>query len=319
MEWLRNYLDNRKQYVQYNKIKSETTTMPCGVAQGSVLGPLLFIIYTNDLPNCLTHCKAILFADDTTLYSSSSNFQELYQTTNTDLKQLDEWFRSNKLSLSVRKTHYVVFRHKPDQIPDNLNIRIRNEQISRKEHIQFLEMHIDEQLNWHQHIKFVKNKISSSLYAMRKVKNIISKIHLRTLYNSLVYPYIDYGITLWRTTHATYVRQIAIMQKKAIRITAGANYNDHTEPLFKQMKLLKLKDVHKIKVAKFMFSASKCILPSPLICMITNNSEIHTYDTRNKKNPHVNTRRTNVANASLVVCDSVGSYRYFTSLRTCTE
>ena len=126
---------------------------------------------------------------------------------------------------------------------------------------------LDEKLNWHQHIKFVKNKISSSLYAMRKVKNIISKIHLLTLYNSLVYPYIDYGITLWGTTHETYVKQIAIMQKKAIRITTGANYNDHTEPLFKQLKLLTLKDVHKIKVAKFMFSASKGILPSPLIGM----------------------------------------------------
>ena len=113
-------------------------------------------------------------ADDTTLYSSSSNFQELYQSTNTDLKQLDEWFRSNKLSLNVSKTHYVVFRHKPDQIPDNLNIRIRNEQISRKDQVQYLGMHIDEKLNWHQHIQFVKNKISSSLYAMRKVKNIIS-------------------------------------------------------------------------------------------------------------------------------------------------
>ena len=131
---------------------------------------------------------------------------------------------------------------------------------------------------------------------MRKVKNIISKIHLRTPYNSLVYPYIDYGITLWGTTHATYVKHIAIMQKKAIRIATGANYNDHTEPLFKQMKLLKLKDVHKIKVATFMFSASKGILPSPLICMITNTSEIHTHDdTRNKNNPHVNIRRTNIA------------------------
>ena len=84
------------------------------------------------------------------------------------------------------------------------------------------------------------------------------------------------------------------MQKKAIQITTSANYNDHTEPRFKQMKLLKLNDVHNIKVAKFMFSASKGILPSPLICMNTNNSEIHTHDTRNTNNPHVNTR-TNIA------------------------
>ena len=89
---------------------------------------------------------------------------------------------------------------------------------------------------------------------MRKVKNIISKIHLLTL-SSLIYPYIDYGITLWGTTHETYVKQIAIMQRKAIRITTGANYNvpynDHTEQLFKQMNLLTLKVVHKIKVKAY--------------------------------------------------------------------
>jgi hypothetical protein len=207
LDWFRNYLSNRTQYVQYNNTKSATTIMPCGVPQGSVLGPLLFIIYTNDLPNCLSSCKAILFADDTTLYLSSSNIQQLYQSTNTDLEYLDEWFRSNKLSLNVSKTHYVLFSYKQSHIPNDLNIRIRNELISRKQTVKFLGMHIDEQLNWHEHIKFIKNKISSSLYAMRKVKNIISTRHLLTLYYSLIYPYIDYGITLWGTTHETHVNK----------------------------------------------------------------------------------------------------------------
>jgi len=299
LEWFRNYLHNRTQYVQYNNKTSTTTTMQCGVPQGSVLGPLLFIIYTNDLPNCLSNCKAILFADDTTLYLSSSNIEQLYISTNIDLQLLDEWFRSNKLSLNVGKTNYVLFTHNETQIPENLNIQIRNTVIERKHTVKFLGIHIDAKLNWHEHIKFVKNKISSAMYAMRKVKHIISTRHLLTLYYSLIYPYLDYGITLWGSTHTTYTNKINIMQKKAIRVITGANYNDHTEPLFKKMQLLKLSDIHTLKMAKYMFASNKGTLPSPLMDMTTINSSIHTHDTRNKNNPHVHPRRTNTASKNI--------------------
>ena len=101
--------------IQHYQIRNSTTIL-CGVPQGSVLGPLLFTIYINYLTTCLSNYNAILFSDDTTLYSSSSSFQELYQSTNTDLKQLDEWFRSNKIS--------IVFSHKKDQIPDKWFLHI---------------------------------------------------------------------------------------------------------------------------------------------------------------------------------------------------
>jgi hypothetical protein len=130
LEWFRNYLDNRIQFVQYNNKTSPI--MQCGVPQGSVLGLLPFIIYTNDLLNCLSNCKAILFADDTTLYLSSSNIQQLYTSTNIYLQLLDEWFRSNKLSLTFGKTHYLLFTHNETQMPANLNILIRNTLIERK-------------------------------------------------------------------------------------------------------------------------------------------------------------------------------------------
>ena len=194
--WFRSYLDNRQQYVQYNNCKSSISTIPCGVPQGSVLGPLLFIIYTNDLPNNLISCKTIPFADDTTLYLSSTDIQYLYTTANKDLESLTEWFRSNKLSLDVGQTHYVLFTHKPIMVPENLNITIGEETIQRRDTVKFLGMYIDSKLEWHDHIKYVRNKISSSLYAMRKVKHILTTNHLLTLYYSLVYPYIDYGITL---------------------------------------------------------------------------------------------------------------------------
>ena len=109
LELFRSYLINRKQFVQYKDTKSSTHTIPCGVPQGSVLGPLLFIIYTNDLPNCLTHSKTILSADDTTVYLNSQNIPDMYIQINYDLESLSEWFRVNKLSLNIGNTNYVVF------------------------------------------------------------------------------------------------------------------------------------------------------------------------------------------------------------------
>ena len=132
LDWFRSYLTDRKQYVKYNNTKSSIKTLPCGVPQGSVLGPLLFIIYTNDLPNCLKVTKTILFADDTTIFLSSQNKQFLYESVNKDLHSLNEWFQTNKLSLNVSKTNYVLFNNTRVDNADNFSLTIANESIERK-------------------------------------------------------------------------------------------------------------------------------------------------------------------------------------------
>ncbi len=134
---------------------------------------------------------------------------------------------------------------------------------------------------------------------MRKVKYILTKSHVLTVYYSLVYPYLDYGITLWGTTHKTYINKIRIMQKKAIRIISNSKYNDHTEPLFKELKVLKLDDIKNLKISKCMFALHEGILPSPLMTMFRSNHEIHQHNTRNKNNPHIEPRKTNRASNSL--------------------
>jgi len=299
LDWFRSYLSNRKQYVKYSQHKSDIYTIPCGVPQGSVLGPLLFIIYTNDLPNCLINSKAILFADDTTIYMSSNSITDLYIKSNYELECLTEWFRSNKLSLNISKTHYVLFELTPSQIPRDINIKINNQIIDKKTCVKFLGMYIDSKLDWHEHIKFIRNKLNSSIFAMKRVKYILSSNHLLTLYYSLIYPYLDYGISLWGTTHKTYTNQIKVMQKKSIRIISNAKYNDHSDPIFKELKLLKLQDIMKIKIAKYMYALHKQILPSPLRDIITTNSSIHSHNTRNINNFHIESRRTSRASMSL--------------------
>ena len=165
-EIVESYLSNRKQFVQFKETKSTTRSVPCGVTQGSILGPLLFIIYTNDLPNCLTHSKVILFADDTTVYSTLEDIPTLFNNVNLDLDSLTEWFRSNKLSLNVGKTHYVIFKNNPRPIDSNLNIKVGNIPIEHKNVVKFLGVYIDVKLEWHYHIKYIKNKLNSSIYAM---------------------------------------------------------------------------------------------------------------------------------------------------------
>jgi len=106
LEWFSNYLKNRKQYVEYKNCRSQTQEIVCGVPQESVLGPLLFIIYTNELPMSINSSKTILFADDTTVFCSSNNLAYLYDTLNNDLNILADWFRANKLSLNTTTIYY---------------------------------------------------------------------------------------------------------------------------------------------------------------------------------------------------------------------
>ena len=109
LEWFRNYLSDRMQYVSYNNTSSDRYDISCGVPQGSVLGPLLFILYTNDIVNCLQYSKCVLFADDTTIYCSSENTANTIRCIEDDLDNLSDWFRANKLSLNVGKTNFMLF------------------------------------------------------------------------------------------------------------------------------------------------------------------------------------------------------------------
>ena len=144
LEWFRIYLADRTQYVNYKNVNSDIRNITCGVPQGSVLGPLLFIIYTNDLPRSIKTAKSILFADDTTVYVSSSSLTEVVKVINHDLGCLADWFRANRLSLNVGKTHYVLFSKMNTREP--LNIYIGNTTLERKHDVKFLGVMVDEKL-----------------------------------------------------------------------------------------------------------------------------------------------------------------------------
>ena len=158
---MESYLTNRFQYVQIGNTKSNLLPINCGVPQGSVLGPLLFIIYINDLANCCLQGKICIFADDTAIYFECTNINELLHTGSTIMQDLDRWFTANLLTLNTDKSFFCIFRkiNKSLNIPDK--IEFNNKYISRAKSIKYLGITIDEFLNWDEHILNLCNSLNS--------------------------------------------------------------------------------------------------------------------------------------------------------------
>ena len=155
LKWFESYLTDRKQYVFYNGVSSDMKTVTCGVPQGSVLGPLLFLLYINDLPNISTKLNFFLFADDTNIYYESNDLKNLEKTVNLELKKLSLWLNINRLALNVSKTNFVIFRSH-QKIPNhNVTLLMNNKALQQKDHVKYLGVLLDQHLDWKYQIKML--------------------------------------------------------------------------------------------------------------------------------------------------------------------
>jgi len=266
-EWFKSYLSDRFQFVELGKMHSSLLPIRCGVPQGSILGPLLYLIYVNDIYNS---CEGniVSFADDTTLYMSNSDVTELFFNANTQINNLFKWFCANKLSLNASKTKFIVIRpnHRHCEL-SGLNICIDSMPLKRigndcdEKAAKFLGIFIDEHLTWKYHIAHVNSKVSRSLFFIKQLKNILPRDSMRTLYFALVNSYFSYGILLWGNASKAALHRSMILQKRALRIINNVSYNGHSDPLFKANRILKLNDMYEHQALLFMFDYMANKLP----------------------------------------------------------
>ena len=250
--------------------------------QGSILGPLGFIIYVNDIPNAAPDMSFILYADDTSAFKSHQDIKTLNIMINSGITNLNTWFKSNKLSLNLNKTNYMIFgtQNKTKQLNDQLKISINDTEIRQINATKFLGITIDQNLTWKNHINELRKKCSSAIGILHKVKHFLPETALLNLYNTLLLTHINYGITAWGTACKTEKNKLHVLQKRALRAVGNSDYRSASNPLFIKYNQLKIYDLCNLHVGTFMYKYCNNLLPLTFNNTFTTNANNHKYSTR---------------------------------------
>ena len=278
--WLKSYLSNRKQYVSIGNTTSDELTVSCGVPQGSVLGPLLFLLYINDFKNSSNLFEFHLFADDCNLFYAHKNVSVLENQINAHLLHIHHWLSCNRLSLNIDKSNFVVFHPPQKKISYHLHLSINQIPLKPEHSIKYLGLYLDSHLSFKAHIQYLCKKVKRSIGILSKLRHYVTSNVLIQLYYSFIYPYLIYGIPVWGNTYASTLKPLFILQKRTIRLITFSKFDEHTSPLFKQLGILKLPDIVYLHNALFMYNFHCNSLPCAFNNFFLLAKDRHNYNTR---------------------------------------
>lgn len=296
-KWIMSFLTNRKISVKLGNTISNTCNLNLGVPQGSVLSPLLFILFINDLELHISNELNIfltMFADDTTICIAAKSVKMLETTSNNLLSSFYTWCSSNKLIINTSKTKYMIFHNKTTEL-QNVTLQLNTAKIEKVTITKFLGLHIDENLSWRTHIDHVISKLNSAYYVIRNVKSIMDVDYLLNIYYSLVYSHLKYLILYWG--QSTDINRIFVQQKRILRLIYSYAPLESCRPLFKTNSILTVSSI-------FIYEASLFVKNN--LELFHRHNSIHNYDTRSADNIYINNFRLSLYKKSaLYTCSTI--------------
>ena len=262
--WFRSYLTNRKQYVSINGFDSSLKVMKYGVPQGSVLGPLLFLIYINDLHLAVKHSVTHHFADDTNFLYISKSLKKIQKYMNFDLKYVCNWLKANKISLNASKTEMIIFRDPRRKIDFDLKIKIDGKKVTASKFVKYLGLYIDRYLSWQQQEQDMRSRLSRAAGMLCKIRHYVDFDTLKLVYYGIFSSILMYGSLIWGQ-YSRIVNRLQTIQNKAIRYMNFKPKRTSATPLFKKTGILKLDDYIFQYNCLFAYDCLNGNLPTPLL------------------------------------------------------
>lgn len=272
-QWIMSYLCDRQFLVKVEHEHSDFYSVNTGTPQGSVLGPLIFLLYVNDLPDHITDGTTFMYADDTTIVISDSGVDGVCRKLEGVIAQFKYWCDKNRLIINFAKTQYVHFRGKSRHVEFG-NVRMNdmnNAQLVFNSEVKFLGAVVDSCFTWKQHIEYVADKLSSAYYAITSLKNKFSKETLMSVYYALVYPHLSYAVAVWG--QSTDSSRLFILQKRIIRRIFDLRFRTSCRETFRSVKILTLTSIYLLKILTFIHENRRDF---------STHSDRHNYDTRGK-------------------------------------
>jgi hypothetical protein len=282
LKWLVSYLQDRQQRVIINGSKSEWASIKAGVPQGSVLGPLLFLIFINDITHVIKHCKIRLFADDTCLYIEVDEPEQAATSLNADLAEIQKWANKWLITFSPPKTEDLIISNKKDtQHPE---LELDGQPIKQVKSHKHLGVHLTNDLTWSKHAEETAKKANKMLGIIRPLKHKLDRRSLETLYTSFVRPVLEYADEVWDVPadNRHTLKSLDKVQKEAAKLVTGATARCTTEELNTEAGWQPLAERRSLHRATMMYKINHGLAPTYLQDLIPNQVQARTrYQLRN--------------------------------------
>ena len=324
-DWFQSYLHSREQRCFVNGSLSHNRPLTCGIPQGTILGPLLFIIYINDLPNCLEHSQPRMFADDTHLSFANNSIENIDLKLNENLARVNQWLTANKLTLNTSKTEFMLIgsRQRLRTLQGSPSLMIGEEPIKQVNYTKSLGVFIDHNLSWNIHIERLCKKIASGIGALKRTRPFVPYHTLLSIFNSLVQPHFDYCSVVWGNCSKTLSTKLQKLQNRAARIITYSNFDVNADLLIDRLGWKKLDSQRQIHRATMVYKSLNGLAPHYLREKFVERNTLTDYSLRDSEGklaiplPHTNFMKNSFSYSGAVLWNTLPvELRQASSLRT---